>query len=907
MKKSLLIIMVLLATAGMTLAQDIWSAVTYENDDSRKTAALVRNDEKVFEISDAYDDYQARDVLVLNGHTYFAYEFQGRGYIYDYTASSMYLETETGIESRFQEMFPAANGNDIVVVGSTRQSPAYLLYATVWENGAPTLTFGNGTYPAVGLGGCMSEDGSIYVGGYQYSSNTGFDYYGVIWSGSGELYVMPSGTEVKEVVFYDGELYSIVERTDASYYDTWIYKNDEILYHLKGESHDYGASANSIFIEGGDIYVCGSAEGVLRIWKNGETFCNIDGRELENVWVNSNDVYCQGYTPRDSWSDQKIGTIWKNGEELFSFGVCKNTNGMFVEPLECENTEPRPLPYYEGFETGDTDWECWTKLDVDNDNCISTGCHASYWDRSGTCSAMNNTDPHTGDHAAVHRYGLFSCPQEGWLISPRLSLQSNHSATLSFFSLNGDPDIYGYNGVLVSMSDDPTDLSSYTELWHPALVSDIWEETTVNLSAYAGENVYIAFKYTGNNTHTWFIDDISVTEEAIWTPCDPITTFPFEEHFDADPFGSSTCWYLLDVDHDNGENYSYWSWEYVFESAWHEYGPENVDQEGWMFSPRLQLVSGKNYTLTFYSAYNYPDDIGESSVWIAVDKTGTPDPSDYAKIWQEAHPTEDWMLQTVDLSAYAGHTINIAFKYEGEHAHSWYIDDIVVEEIQSQFAVTVETNNASWGTVTGGGLFEEGAIATIHAEPKSSYIFLNWTKDGSEVSTNANYSFTVSAATAGTYKAWFGEPTVTYYTVTAIPDDPSQGMVTGGGTYAVGTEITLQAFPYGGYVFDRWNDGNTDNPRKITVNTNQNLTACFKVNAVDENGATAISVYPNPAKDAIHLEGLETETEILFYNTLGMLVKSVTASDGEISVSDLAPGLYLLRCGPQTLRFIKTN
>ena len=907
MKKSLLIIMVLLATAGMTLAQDIWSAVTYENDDSRKTAALVKNDEKVFELSDVYEDYRPRDVLVLNGHTYFAYEFQGRGYIYDYTASSMYLETESGIESRFQEMFPAANGNDIVVVGSTRQSPAYLLYATVWENGAPTLTFGNGTYPAVGLGGCMSEDGRIYVGGYQYSSNTGFDYYGVIWSGSGELYVMPSGTEVKEVVFYDGELYSIVERTDASYYDTWIYKNDEILYHLKGESHDYGASANSIFIEGGDIYVCGSAEGVRRIWKNGETFYSIDARGLENVWVNSNDVYCQGYTPRDSWSDQKIGTIWKNGEELFSFGVCKNTNGMFVEPLECENTEPRPLPYYEGFETGDTDWECWTKLDVDNDNCISTGCHASYWDRSGTCSAMNNTDPHTGDHAAVHRYGFFSCPQEGWLISPRLSLQSNHSATLSFFSLNGDPDIYGYNGVLVSMSDDPTDLSSYTELWHPALVSDIWEETTVNLSAYAGENVYIAFKYTGNNTHTWFIDDISVTEEAIWTPCDPITTFPFEEHFDADPFGSSTCWYLLDVDHDNGENYSYWSWEHVFESAWHEYGPENVDQEGWMFSPRLQLVSGKNYTLTFYSAYNYPDDIGESSVWIAVDKTGTPDPSNYAKIWQEAHPTEDWMLQTVDLSAYAGHTINIAFKYEGEHAHSWYIDDIVVEESQSQFAVTVETNNASWGTVTGGGLFEEGAIATIHAEPKSGYIFLNWTKDGGEVSTNANYGFTVDATTAGAYKAWFGEPTVTYYTVTAVPDDPSQGMVTGGGTYAVGTEIILQAFPYGGYVFDRWNDGNTDNPRKITVNANLNLTAYFKINAVDENGATIIGVYPNPAKDAIRLEGLETETEIRFYNPLGMLVKSVIATDGEISVSDLAPGLYLLRCGPQTLRFIKTN
>lgn len=900
MKKYLLLIMVLLATTGVTLAQDIWSMRSYPVDYGyfdRRAAALYRNDEKVFEITDDSNDYIAEDVLDLNGHIYFAYDSSSEGVVYDYTDASICLQTGTG---SYISMFAGAIGTDFCVVGDKIVDG--VRHAVVWtgNNSTPTAIFGDGVHDAYCRCGCVRADGSVYVGGLQRTSSSS---YAVIWNETGELFTWSEDTEIKDMVFYDGSIYSLVVKSSETINDAWVYRDDNMLYHL----HTYSsivASLYGIFIEGGDVYVTGKDGAEAIIWKNGETLYTMDassyGNFFSKVWVNSKDVYYNGCA-------SSVAKVWKNGEELYSLGYCQGVYEFCVESLECENTESLPLPYYEGFETGDTDWECWTKIDADNDNCISTGCHASYWDRSGTCSAMNNTNPHTGDHAAVHRYGPFSCPQEGWLISPRLSLQSNHSATLSFFSLNGDPDIYGYNGVLVSMSDDPTDLSSYTELWHPALVSDTWEETTVNLSAYAGENVYIAFKYTGNNTHAWFIDDISITEEAIWTPCDPITTFPFEEHFDADPFGSSTCWYLLDVDHDNGENYSYWSWEHVFESAWHEYGPENVDQEGWMFSPRLQLVSGKNYTLTFYSAYNYPDDIGESSVWIAVDKTGTPDPSDYAKIWQEAHPTEDWMLQTVDLSAYADHTINIAFKYEGEYAHSWYIDDIVVEESQSQFAVTMETNNASWGTVTGGGLFEEGAIATIHAEPKSGYIFLNWTKDGSEVSTNVNYSFTVSAATAGTYKAWFGEPTVTYYTVTAVPDDPSQGMVTGGGTYAVGTEITLQAFPYGGYVFDRWNDGNTDNPRKITVNTNQNLTAYFKVNAVDENGATAISVYPNPAKDAIHLEGLETETEILFYNTLGMLVKSVTASDGEISVSDLAPGLYLLRCGPQTLRFIKTN
>ena len=40
---------------------------------------------------------------------------------------------------------------------------------------------------------------------------------------------------------------------------------------------------------------------------------------------------------------------------------------------------------------------------------------------------------------------------------------------------------------------------------------------------------------------------------------------------------------------------------------------------------------------------------------------------------------------------------------------------------------------------------------------------------------------------------------------------------------------------------------------------------------------------------------------------LGELVRTVNAGpDDEISISDLAEGLYMVRCGRVTLRFVKT-
>lgn len=64
------------------------------------------------------------------------------------------------------------------------------------------------------------------------------------------------------------------------------------------------------------------------------------------------------------------------------------------------------------------------------------------------------------------------------------------------------------------------------------------------------------------------------------------------------------------------------------------------------------------------------------------------------------------------------------------------------------------------------------------------------------------------------------------YYLEAIPNDYSHGSVTGGGRHPQGLQV-IQAIPYEGCIFRQWSDGNTDNPRHITLNSDTMFVANF--------------------------------------------------------------------------------
>jgi len=68
---------------------------------------------------------------------------------------------------------------------------------------------------------------------------------------------------------------------------------------------------------------------------------------------------------------------------------------------------------------------------------------------------------------------------------------------------------------------------------------------------------------------------------------------------------------------------------------------------------------------------------------------------------------------------------------------------ILPDEAPQQFTVTVSANPANAGTVTGGGTFYQGESVTVTASANTGFKFVNWTENGSEVSTDNNYSFNI--------------------------------------------------------------------------------------------------------------------------------------------------------------------
>ena len=60
------------------------------------------------------------------------------------------------------------------------------------------------------------------------------------------------------------------------------------------------------------------------------------------------------------------------------------------------------------------------------------------------------------------------------------------------------------------------------------------------------------------------------------------------------------------------------------------------------------------------------------------------------------------------------------------------------------YQVTVQPNDATMGTTTGGGVYVANAEATVTATPHEGYEFINWTIEGEEKSTEATYIFNVT-------------------------------------------------------------------------------------------------------------------------------------------------------------------
>ena len=121
------------------------------------------------------------------------------------------------------------------------------------------------------------------------------------------------------------------------------------------------------------------------------------------------------------------------------------------------------------------------------------------------------------------------------------------------------------------------------------------------------------------------------------------------------------------------------------------------------------------------------------------------------------------------------------------------------QALPQNYTISVSANPTNGGTVTGGGTYQQGQSCTVHATANTGYTFTNWTENGNVVSTNANYTFTVTGN-----RTLVANFTQQQFTITATAYPTNGGTVTGNGTYTYGQSCTLSASSATGYTFVNW-------------------------------------------------------------------------------------------------------
>ena len=154
-----------------------------------------------------------------------------------------------------------------------------------------------------------------------------------------------------------------------------------------------------------------------------------------------------------------------------------------------------------------------------------------------------------------------------------------------------------------------------------------------------------------------------------------------------------------------------------------------------------------------------------------------------------------------------------------------------------QYTIYTEVSDAERGSVSDAVIANYLDYVTISAMPNYGYHFARWNDD------NTDNPRSVQVMGDAVYTAYFDKNT---YSVTALSANELQGSAYSDTAQAAYQDVvTLTASPLVGYQFAQWSDGNTDNPRTITLTCDTTLTAEFALAHAGQCGDDLYWKYDN--------------------------------------------------------------
>ena len=632
----------------------------------------------------------------------------------------------------FFDDFEAGNLNNWTVIDNGNPAGAAWHYRDVNDfyfwNPVPTAHSGNGVAMS------WSYDGdAIHQNCYMISPLVAGATQVSYWVSVNESYpdhyqVMASttGTDIADftVVFEEGDRTggsgSRTTMTDGDNraQTPWAEKVVELPAGTKYVAfHHEAYDQNYLFID--DVTISTSRNAGERHLEYYKVMCeSIDHEPIFNA--NTTHNFCQVATDQLVEGEHyicKVAAVYSTGQGPWSevewqYESCENyagtVDGVTVEGNTVSWTYPGgdgPTPpptgdteFTEGFEGG---LNGWTVLTVNADG--------GYWLHSDNNPGGYDytTHAHGGSgfamcYSFIDYDGAYDT--DSYLITPQKYAITNGS-TLTFWADNANDSYPESFKVCVATADNPG-ASDFTQVWsgsakesgakanvrHDANRYDNWRQHTIDLSAYAGQNVYIAFHDVNYDMYEVWIDDVALTAGAKGNRED--FTYGFE--------GGLDNWTVLTVNADGG----YWlhsdnnpgGYDYTT----HAHGGSGFamcysfidydgayDTDSYLITPQKYAITNGS-TLTFW-ADNANDSYPESFK-VCVATADNPGASDFTQVWSgsakesgakanvrhDANRYDNWRQHTVDLSAYAGQNVYIAFHDVNYDMYEVWIDDVTI-------------------------------------------------------------------------------------------------------------------------------------------------------------------------------------------------------------------------------------
>ncbi len=163
----------------------------------------------------------------------------------------------------------------------------------------------------------------------------------------------------------------------------------------------------------------------------------------------------------------------------------------------------------------------WIRIDSDGDN--------NSWGIANPSTIVSGATAHSGNAAYSASYNSGNLTPDNWLVTPLVALKG----TLKYWVManNQWPETYT---IMVSTTDNnPTSFVALTSDKTTPVTGDTgwsqWTEVAVDLSSFAGQQGYIAFRhYNCSGQFIMFIDDVSIVgdpyEAGEWIPISPATS-----------------------------------------------------------------------------------------------------------------------------------------------------------------------------------------------------------------------------------------------------------------------------------------------------------------------------------------------------------------------------------------------